>query len=410
MRERPRLLILSAVHPFPRTSGQQQRVYYKLRALRDQFHLTFLTIADLGEAESVQQKLLELCDEAIVLPSAYTRSRLSHALHKILGSLYVLLTGLKFSNYLAGKVEFSTARLMSILKDHHFDAVLFEYWHAHEAAGWFRSGGARTILDMHDILWRSYARQLDAKPYLSSWLKDWMRRRYQAREESAWNDFDMLIAINQEELEYVRQHIRPGIVSFYAPMGTDISAWTYCWQPALSPRRIAYYGSLGSSHNQQDALLCYREIMPLIWVQYPDLEFWIVGSNPPGFIKELASDRRVHVTGFVEEPKDVLKHMSLVLCPWSGTYGFRSRVVEVMALGVPVIASDDAVQGMGFESGRGIFLGRSPVDMAICSLDLLHDEVELAGQSRLARRQMEEKFSYDVTYLRLSNELAAQLC
>ena len=44
MSKKTRLLILSAVYPFPRNSGQQQRVYYKLRALRADFHITFLTI------------------------------------------------------------------------------------------------------------------------------------------------------------------------------------------------------------------------------------------------------------------------------------------------------------------------------------------------------------------------------
>lgn len=403
MKTKPRLLILSAVYPFPRNAGQQQRVYYTIRALRENFHITFLTIAEKNQIESVKQKLLEVCDEALVLPSQYTENVFTRIFHKIVGTIYTWLTGLKFSNYITGKVEFSPARIKSALDAANFDLVLFEYWHAHQTTGFFRQRNIPTILDMHDILWRSYHRQLDAKK-MPEWLKEYLVRKYQAREESAWNEFDMLIAINQDEFEYAKKTVRSEIKLFYAPMGTDISLWEYSWQPAV-PRRIAYYGSLGSAHNQQDALLCYREIMPLIWKQFPDIEYWIVGSNPPAIIKELERDPRVHVTGFIEHPQEILKTMTLALCPWSGTYGFRSRIVEVMALGVPMIASEDAVYGMGFEINSGIVAHTSSKEMAETILKLLKNQEMLKKQSSSARRQVEENFSYKATYERFSTEI-----
>jgi glycosyltransferase involved in cell wall biosynthesis len=192
-------------------------------------------------------------------------------------------------------------------------------------------------------------------------------------------------------------------------MGTDISLWPYSWQPVISPRRIAFYGGLASPQNQRDALLSYQEIMPMIWKRFPDVEFWIVGSNPPDFIKNLEQDSRVHVTGFLENPQDVLKTTSFVLCPWSGTFGFRSRVVEVMSLGVPVLASRDAVYGMGFEIGNGISVSNSSAEMATQGLKWLNNNDELAYQSSLARQQIEDKFSYEATYIRLADELAAML-
>lgn len=409
MTAKPRLLVVSLVYPFPRSAGQQQRVYYKLRALREHFHLTFLTIAELAQQADVRQKLLELCDEAIVLPSVYTSFLPARLAHKTAGTLFSLFTGLKFSNYLAAYVELSPQRVTQAIAGRAFDAALFEYWHTHETAKFLGARGIYTILDMHDILWRSYARQFDLRPVIPAWYKNWRVRQYQRREESAWNDYRALIAINQDELEYARQHTRPGLDFFYAPMGTDISLWPYSWNPAQSPRRVAFYASLGSAHNQQDALLCYREIMPVIWQKFPDVELWIVGSNPPDFIKALENDLRVHVTGFIERPQDVLQSMSLVLCPWSGTYGFRSRVVEVMALGVPVVASHDAVHGMGFRLGEGIFTFETAVEMAQQSVRLLADDPTLETQSRASRQQVEEIFSYEATYVRFAREFVGEI-
>jgi glycosyltransferase involved in cell wall biosynthesis len=371
--------------------------------------LTFLTVVKKDTVDDVRCKLLELCDEAIVLPSIYLSNAANRIFHKLLGTVFTLVTGLKFSNYLYGRVEFSTSRLAPVLDRLTLDGVLFEYWHAFKVTQLLRERGIPSALDMHDILWRSYSSQLDANHRFPGWLKKWLVRRYQAREESAWNHFDALIAINQDEYNYARQRVHGEIHFFNTPMGTDLSLWPACWQPVTTPRRVAYYGGLGSLHNQQDAHLCYREIMPVIWEQFPDVELWIVGNDPPAIIKDLERDARMHVTGFVENPQDILKTMSLVLCPWSGTYGFRSRLVEVMALGVPVVASQEAVFGMCLDEGQGIVLAETPAAMAERALNWISNPMELQQQSLLARSQMERKFSYQVTYVLFSNVLLAFL-
>jgi len=95
----------------------------------------------------------------------------------------------------------------------------------------------------------------------------------------------------------------------------------------------------------------------------------------------------------------------LILCPWSGAYGFRSRIVEVMALGVPLVASPEAVDGMELESGRGIILANSDNAMAERALELLSAPDQLEAQSRLARSEMERLYSLENTYGRLMTEL-----
>ena len=149
--------------------------------------------------------------------------------------------------------------------------------------------------------------------------------------------------------------------------------------------------------------------MPLIWRRFPDAELWLVGSNPSERLRRLTADSHVKVTGFVEKVQEVLSTMSLVLCPWGGTYGFRSRIVEVMALGVPVLATPDAVDGMELVSGRGLMLAGSDDVMAAQAVELLSDEARLAEQSRLARSEMERLYSLENTYGRLMSDLRTWL-
>jgi glycosyltransferase involved in cell wall biosynthesis len=260
---------------------------------------------------------------------------------------------------------------------------------------------------MHDILWQAYARGVDSRRLLPPWLWRWLIGRYRRAEERAWTAFDRLIAINHAEQTYVRRALPDAPEVFYAPMGTDLRRWPYSWQPGEP--RLAYYGGLGTPHNQRAALRCAREIMPAVWRHAPQTELWLVGSNPPESLRALTADPRIKVTGFVEEVQEVLRTMTAVLCPWTGKYGFRSRLIEVMALGVPVIASADAVYGMDLTEGEGLFLSDDAHGFAKRALALLNDPAFAADQSRLARAQVQDCYSYEGTYVTLMDDLTAWL-
>jgi len=406
MPARPEILIISQVLPFPGSAGQQNRVAYKLRALRKNFRLVFLTIAPANQHDSILPKLLEHCDEAIILPAIYPENKIARAWRHLEGLWFTVKTGLKFSNYLVGELEFSPRRVAKAVEGRSFTLVFFEYWHAHKSISIFQERQIPCVLDMHNILWQSYERQLRS----SSWVPAVWRRiavkKYKEQEENAWGEFDTLIAINRAECDYVVDRY-PEQRVFYIPMGTDLDRWPYSWKPVLAPR-IVYYGGLGSVHNQRDALICLREIMPRIWAAFPNAELWIVGSNPPAAIRRLADCPRVNVTGFVDEIQDLLSTMSLALCPWTGTYGFRSRLIELMALGVPVVASHEAVYGMDLDHGQGLWKSRNADRMAEISLELLKSNEKLLAQSRMARNQVEARYSFETTY-QLLGEIVNQI-
>jgi glycosyltransferase involved in cell wall biosynthesis len=166
-----------------------------------------------------------------------------------------------------------------------------------------------------------------------------------------------------------------------------------------------FYGGLGGQQNQESALRCWARIMPIVWESMPSTEFWMVGSNPPRHLQELTSDSRVKVTGFVEDVSSILKSATAVLCPWKGTYGFRSRLIEVMSLGVPVIADADAVFGMDLIAGEGFLPASSDREFANAALALLKEPAYAKSQSVAARAQVEVRFDSKDIYGRMARDL-----
>ena len=82
---KPRLLVISHVLPFPRNAGQKQRIYYTLRAARERFHVAFASFAAAGEEKQRRDRLLQHCDDVVLLPARYVRSTAWKAWHQTIG-------------------------------------------------------------------------------------------------------------------------------------------------------------------------------------------------------------------------------------------------------------------------------------------------------------------------------------
>jgi glycosyltransferase involved in cell wall biosynthesis len=272
---------------------------------------------------------------------------------------------------------------------------LFEYLHAYKSVSVFKKRNIPCVLDMHNVLLQSYKSQYD-RP-LPQFIKKYHIKKYQMTEVNSWKSFDAIIAINNNELNYVKQNVAQGIKLFYIAMGIDMSKWPYVWQPA-KPQRFAYYGGMAAIYNKQNALFCVKSIMPLVWKKYPETEFWIIGSDPDNELMLLEQDPRIRVIGYQENVQNSLKHISVFLCPWKGKYGFRSRIVEVMATGIPVICSRDAIDGMELQEGRGLFFAENEHEFADQAINLVNNLRLLEDQSKQARIQVEELYSFENTY------------
>jgi len=358
MHKKSRLLVISKVYPFPGESGQQMRVRYSLESLRNDFHITFFSTSPKSQIEVVKKEISKYVDESIIIPTKFD-GIIIKTIYRIIGLIWMILTGLKFSNFIVSKIDFTTKRLESELAGKEYDIVLYEYWHSYKTIEYFIKKNVPTILDMHNILWQSYKSQLDLKSWIPGVCKERLVNRYKRYEESAWTLFNGLIAINKKEFCYVNDVTHNQKNNIYIPMGIDLSKWSVERAPAQPPR-IGYYGGLGSSHNQRDALKCYKDIMPLVWEEYSDAELWLIGSNPPNHLKELNKhDSRIHVTGYVRNVAEILKTMTVMVLPWEGTYGFRSRMIEMMALGLPIVTTEQAIDGMNISENTGLIISEN---------------------------------------------------
>jgi sugar transferase (PEP-CTERM/EpsH1 system associated) len=100
-------------------------------------------------------------------------------------------------------------------------------------------------------------------------------------------------------------------------------------------------------------------IFPRLRAARPSTTFWIVGANPVRAVRRLAEAPGVFVTGRVPDTRPFLMHASVVVAPLRIARGIQSKVLEAMAMGRPVIASEQAFQGLTVVAGRDLMVARN---------------------------------------------------
>jgi polysaccharide biosynthesis protein PslH len=116
-------------------------------------------------------------------------------------------------------------------------------------------------------------------------------------------------------------------------------------------------------HANIDAVSWFTRVMwPEIARANPDLQFTIVGRNPPPQVRALASNR-VHVTGTVDDVRGFYSSALLAVVPLRSGGGTRLKILEAMAAGVPVVSTKLGAEGLDVEHDKNILLADDPPEI-----------------------------------------------
>jgi sugar transferase (PEP-CTERM/EpsH1 system associated) len=140
---------------------------------------------------------------------------------------------------------------------------------------------------------------------------------------------------------------------------------------AYRKNKIVFVGAMDYLPNIDAMLYFTRKIFPLIQGDIPDIELFIIGSNPSPKIKTLERLRNVRVTGYVKDVKPYLSDAAASVVPLRIARGVQNKILEAMAHGVPVIATTAALDGIEARPGTDVLVGDDPQSFAKSTVAVL---------------------------------------
>ncbi|HZU70010.1 MAG TPA: glycosyltransferase [Ktedonobacteraceae bacterium] len=224
-------------------------------------------------------------------------------------------------------------------------------------------------------------------------------RRYERQSLAAFDqviitsshDRDCLIALGEEP-----SHVK------VVPNGVDIEYFT----PPVAPREkdsLVFCAKLDYYPNSQAILHFCREILPQIWAKRPQVRLTIAGNNPPQAVRDLSSDERITVTGYVPDIRPYLGSASVALAPLRVAAGMQNKVLEALAMGAPVVATPGSCRSLQVKHETHLLIADEPQSYAEAVLRLLEDPQLAQDLGNAGRYYVEQYHSWVAASNMLSN-------
>jgi glycosyltransferase involved in cell wall biosynthesis len=129
---------------------------------------------------------------------------------------------------------------------------------------------------------------------------------------------------------------------------------------------------------------------PLIHQKFPDLKFYLAGRLMPEWLAQIKLPNVV-VMGEVPDAIAFMQSKAIMVVPLFSGSGIRVKIVEGMALGKVIIASDIGAEGIEYKPGEHLLIAKTPDEFLMAIEKCVENRAECDRLGHNARKLIEEK-------------------
>jgi sugar transferase (PEP-CTERM/EpsH1 system associated) len=257
--------------------------------------------------------------------------------------------------------------------------------------------------DMDSQKWREYAQH---KPFPLSagyWLE---AVKLERTERALAARFDLATCTTRAEMESLRGLGATGTTDWF-PNGVDAEFFRPS-EAAYDPDLVSFVGRMDYFPNQQGVKFFCAEVLPEVQRRRPGTRFEIVGADPSPEVRELGRLTGVTVTGSVPDVRPYVTKAALTVAPLEIARGTQNKILESMAMGVPVVCSQQAVGGVDAVADEHLLTYESVAQFVDAILGVLDSPERRARFARAGRERVASHHSWQASMRRVDALIASQ--
>jgi len=179
------------------------------------------------------------------------------------------------------------------------------------------------------------------------------------------------------------------------PNGIDSVYYAPQLEEPSEPAGVIFTGAMDYLPNIDAVQHFCADILPLVRREVPEIVFYIVGLNPSADVRRLGERSGVVVTGAVPDVRPYYARAAVCVAPLRIGRGIQNKVLQGMAMGLPVVASPLAARGVRGEPGLHFEVAEFAADFASHVVRLLQRPETRRELGRAGRACVEAHYTWE---------------
>ena len=255
------------------------------------------------------------------------------------------------------------------------------------------------ILDFGDMDSQKWLEYAERKPFPLSLGYRLEGHKMAAAERRLARRFDLCTATTRAEWETLESY-GTGVATDWFPNGVD--AGFFCpTDGSFDADTISFIGRMNYYPNQECMARFCAQTWPLLKARRPALKLLIVGADPSPEMRRLGELPGVTVTGSVPDVRPFIRGSALMVAPLSIARGTQNKILEAMAMGVPVVTSRVAAGGVDAKAPTHLLVADTPEDTCAAILSIVEQPAERQRLALAGRERMLSHHAWPHSMLRL---------
>ncbi|MFM9943914.1 MAG: glycosyltransferase [Bacteroidia bacterium] len=256
------------------------------------------------------------------------------------------------------------------------------------------------ILDLPDAFSLYWKRRIEnQKNIFKSFFEKLEYQRLYNFEGEIVKKFNLGLVCSREDLNYMKAEHGSSNIDLLRN-GVDLDTFKSEGHYYSKNSVLLFTGNMDYSPNVDAVGYFVKEIFPIITSKFPKVKFIIAGQRPVKQVTDLKSEN-IEITGFIPDLKLMYQQAAIVVSPLRFGAGTQNKVLEAMAMGVPVVSGIIGFEGLEIENGAGVFLETNPQGFANKVIELLESEPLRRNTGVKGNEVAKSKFSWDIISLEL---------
>jgi glycosyltransferase involved in cell wall biosynthesis len=411
-----KIMLITNRFPFPNTDGRKNLLLQYIQQMKDIYpDCQIVNLSFVDDDKYVKDKP----DEINRLVCLELPGFVEKLFNVLVYSLLLRRWPLQVSAYYCRKTHH---KIKGVIKEERPDHILYDMV---RVAEYLSDEKGQKLLNYDDLLSLRYERQLEWFQYIPSvfgsfsgklpgslkrfanlkfiqkWLIAFESKLLHSYEQRVASLFHHLIFTSPKEAASFGQLIHHeschGI-----PMKFDPGKQGNVHPRRYDKNKLVFVGKMDIPHNSSAVVYFCERIWPRIKQQAPEAKFYIVGKNPIAEVQRLQDTcQGVVVTGEVDDMRRIVSDSALMTAPLLFGTGIKTKIVEAMSWGVPVVTNRIGSEGINANHGEDFFVCESDEEMVRSVLLLMNDSEMNDKVSRNSIRYVTRHFSSSVTRKKL---------